>query len=405
MKTKITVIILILSLTLSFVLSGCTDDVKNLSDKVEPDTYVLYDDIFKAEDYTDFATKLFAECLEGENSTLVSPLSVALALAMVAEGANNETLEEIKSTLGMDVEDLRKLALSYLNSDEQLSMANSLWINNIDSFEVDKSFLQENSAYHNADVFEIPFSTKAVKEINSWVSDKTEGMIDSIINELEPEAVMCLVNALLFDSKWEEVYDEHQVDDGVFVTEKGETLPVKYMCSSESSYIKDENGAGFVKYYEGRKYAFVALLPDEGISVEEYVSTLDGEKLEELLENAEESEVYAKIPKFEYETDLNLKSVLKDMGMEKAFDEEKADFSGLGQIQDGNIWIGDVLHSTKITVAEQGTKAGASTAVVMRAAGVPQNPKEVTLDRPFVYMIVDMENNIPIFMGTLMSVE
>ena len=280
MKTKITVIILILSLTLSFVLSGCIDDVKNLSDKVEPDTYVLYDDIFKAEDYTDFATKLFAECLEGENSTLVSPLSVALALAMVAEGANNETLEEIKSTLGMDVEDLRKLALSYLNSDEQLSMANSLWINNIDSFEVDKSFLQENSAYHNADVFEMPFSAKAVKEINSWVSDKTEGMIDSIINELEPEAVMCLVNALLFDSKWEEVYDEHQVDDGVFVTEKGENLPVKYMCSSESSYIKDENGAGFVKYYEGRKYAFVALLPDEGISVEEYVSTLDGEKLE-----------------------------------------------------------------------------------------------------------------------------
>lgn len=405
MKTKITVIILILSLTLSFVLSGCTDDVKNLSDKVEPDTYVLYDDIFMADDYADFAVKLFDECFKGEENTLVSPLSIALALAMVAEGANNETLEEIKSTLGMDVEDLRKLALSYLNSDEQLSMANSLWINNIDSFEVDKSFLQENSAYHNADVFEMPFSTKAVKEINSWVSDKTEGMIDSIINELEPEAVMCLVNALLFDSKWEEVYDEHQMDDGVFVTEKGETLPVKYMCSSENLYIKDEKATGFLKYYEGRKYAFVALLPDEGISVEEYVSTLNGEKLEELLENAEESEVHAKIPKFEYEMDLNLKSALKDMGMEKAFDEEKADFSGLGQIQGGNIWIGDVLHSTKITVAEQGTKAGASTAVVMHAAGVPQNPKEVTLDRPFVYMIVDRENNIPIFMGTLMSVE
>ncbi|MBR3988609.1 MAG: serpin family protein [Clostridia bacterium] len=406
MKTKITAIILILSLTISFLLSGCSEDVvKNLSDDIEPDTYILYDDIFEHEDYSDFALKLFEKCFDGEDNTLVSPLSIALAFAMVAEGADDETLAEIEDVLGMNIEELRVFAQGFLKENKQLSTSNSVWINNVDGFNVNKDFLKNNSAYHNAEVFEGKFNDKIVDEINKWVRKNTDGMIEKIVDSLDERAVMCLVNALLFDAKWEDVYDEHQVSDGVFVTEKAEIEPVKYMHSSENLYIKDEKATGFVKYYEGREYAFVALLPDVGVSVEEYVSTLDGERLEELLENAEETEVRTKIPKFEYETDLNLKSVLKDMGMEKAFDEEKADFSKLGQIQDGNIWIGDVLHSTKITVAEQGTKAGAATAVIMYGNGaLPSEPKEVYLERPFVYMIVDMENHLPVFMGTVMSI-
>lgn len=406
MKIKITAIILVLALTLSLTLSGCSEGgVKNLSDDVEPNTYILYDDIFKHEDYSDFASKLFEKCFDGEDNTLVSPLSVALAFAMVAEGADNETLAEIEDVLGMDIEELRAFAVSFLKENKQFRTSSSVWINNVDGFNVNKDFLYNNSAYHNAEAFEGEFNDKTVQEINNWVRKNTDGMIEKIIDNLDERAVMCLINALLFDAKWEDVYDEHQVSDGIFVTEKAEIEPVKYMHSSENLYIKDEKATGFVKYYEGRDYAFVALLPDIGVSVAEYVSTLDGEKLEELLENAEETEVRTKTPKFEYETNLNLKSVLKDMGMVKAFDEEKADFSGLGQIQGGNIWIGDVLHSTKITVAEQGTKAGAATAEILYGAGAISDPKEVYLERPFVYMIMDMENNIPVFIGTVMSVD
>lgn len=410
MKIKITSTFLALTLVFSLVLSGCTgSDVRELSeydkDEMLNEIYGVY---ATPEDYFDFAVRLFDKCFKGEENTLISPLSVALAFAMVAEGADAETLEELEAVLGMSVDDMRDLSEYIIRKtldNNQLSTANSLWINDVDDFTVNEEFLERNSEHYCADIFEAKFGNKTIDEINNWVRKNTDGMIEKIVDSLDERAVMCLVNALLFDAKWEDVYDEHQVSDGVFVTEKAEIEPVKYMHSSENLYIKDEKATGFVKYYEGREYAFVALLPDVGVSVEEYVSTLDGERLEELLENAEETEVRTKIPKFEYETDLNLKSVLKDMGMEKAFDEEKADFSKLGQIQDGNIWIGDVLHSTKITVAEQGTKAGAATAVIMYGNGaLPSEPKEVYLERPFVYIIVDTSADLPVFIGTVMSI-
>ena len=408
MKTKITAILLILALMLSLTLSGCSEGVvRNLSDDIEPETYILYDDVYEPESYSDFASNLFEKCFDGEVNTLVSPLSVALAFAMVAEGADNETLAEIEDVLGMNIEELRVFAQGFLKENKQLNTSNSVWINSLDGFNVNKDFLENNSAYHNADVFEGKFNDKTLREINNWVNDKTEGMIDKIVDNLDERSVMCLINALLFDVKWEEEYKEHQINDGVFTRESGEVDPVKYLDGSENIFIKDDNAKGFVKYYEGRDYAFVALLPDAGVSVKDYIKTLDGKKIDELLKNAEETKVITRLPKFEYETKLNLNSVLKDMGMEKAFDKEKADFSRLGQILGGNIWVGDVMHSTKITVAEQGTKAGAATAVIKYGAGASpaqEEPKEVYLERPFVYMIIDMENNLPIFMGTVMSV-
>ena len=119
MKTKITAIILIIVLTLSLALSGCSEDVvRNLSDDIEPDTYILYDDIFKPEDYSGFASKLFEKCFDGEGNTLVSPLSIALAFAMVAEGADAETLAEIEDVLGMNIEELRVFAQGFLKENK-----------------------------------------------------------------------------------------------------------------------------------------------------------------------------------------------------------------------------------------------------------------------------------------------
>lgn len=412
MKTKITAIILIIVLTLSLALSGCSEDaVRNLSDDYSSLSIIETSNISQSsKDYTEFASKLFEKCFDGEGNTLVSPLSIALAFAMVAEGADTETLAEIESVFGMDINEIRQFAYSYMYPkavNNQLTASNSLWVNAAESFKVKDDFLQINADYHKADVFMTKFSRKTVEEINNWVKKNTEGMIDKIVDNLDKRSVMCLVNALLFDAKWEEEYKEHQVNDGVFTTEKGEINPVKYLDGPENLYIKDENAKGFVKYYDGRDYAFVALLPDADVSVQDYVKTLNGKKFDELLKNVEETKVITRIPKFEYETKLNLNSVLKDMGMEKAFDKEKADFSRLGQILGGNIWVGDVMHSTKITVAEQGTKAGAATAVIKYGAGaspVQEEPKEVYLERPFVYMIIDMENNLPVFMGTVMSV-
>ena len=176
------------------------------------------------------------------------------------------------------------------------------------------------------------------------------------------------------------------------------------MYSGEGYYFQDEQAVGFMKYYQGKRCAFVALLPNEGVSVESYVNSLTGRHLHEMLSAPEETMVETAIPKFEVNCNLDLSEVLMEMGMTEAFDWTNADFSRLGTCQDGNIFISRVLHKTYIGVNELGTRAGAATVAEM-ATGAAMNPKTVLLDRPFVYMLIDCETNIPFFMGTMMHVD
>ena len=408
MKSRITAIILVLTLTLSLALSGCGEsNVRNLSDGYSRTSIIETSNISEStKDYTDFAARLLKGSFDGKENTLVSPLSVVLSLAMLSEGADGETLEEIEKLFGMSAEEIRAFAYSYMYpkaEDDKLSTANSLWINKAKNVKVNDDFLQNNAEFHKAEIFEAEFNGKTIEEINDWVRENTDGMIDEIIDQLNDRAVMCLVNALAFDAKWENVYNDYQVEKGDFVAENGTVQKAEYLHGTEYSYLEDENSTGFVKYYEGREYAFVALLPKEGMTMEDFVKTLSGDKIKALLSNVEEITVHTKMPKFEYETDLSLKDALKNMSMEKAFDMENADFSKLGEVSDGNIYIGDVLHSTKISVTENGTKAGAATAEIVHGTGAITEYKEVNLDRPFVYMIVDAENNLPVFVGNVMS--
>ena len=212
---------------------------------------------------------------------------------------------------------------------------------------------------------------------------------------------MCLVNALAFEAEWQETYYEHQVRDGEFTCEDGTAQNVKLMYSEENAYLEDDNAVGFVKYYADRKYAFAALLPEEGTSLSEYVDSLDGEKLHTILTNVSDRPVRAAIPKFESEYSVEMSEALMAMGMTDAFDAERADFSAMGYSENGNLYISHVLHKTFIAVDELGTKAGAATLVMMAegCAMIEQEPVQIYLNRPFVYMIVDCENNIPVFIG------
>ena len=140
----------------------------------------------------------------------------------------------------------------------------------------------------------------------------------------------------------------------------------------------------------------------------EYVSSLTGEHLRKILASPEGLPVFASMPKFESEYDVEMSDILEEMGMPNAFDAQLAEFPHIGTVSDGlNIVISRVIHKTFISVSETGTRAGAATAVEMRAEGAMEIAefKEVTLDRPFVYMLIDCENNIPLFIGSTMTVE
>lgn len=361
----------------------------------------------------DFGVRLFKTSMEEGKNTLISPLSVLYALAMTTNGADGETLAQMEKVLGMDVENLNSYMLAYLDllpetKDYKMSLANSIWFKDDPNFSVEQSFLQTNAVYYGAGAYKAAFDEGTRNDINNWVKEHTDGMIPEIIDEIPDEAIMYLVNALAFDAKWADEYEEHQIREGRFTMEDGIRQDVDMMHSEEHTYLEDDMATGFIKYYKDRKYAFVAMLPNEGISVSQYVDSLTGEHLRELLNNPQDLTVFASIPKFETEYDIEMSEVLQEMGMTDAFDWRVADFSRLGTYNvDGmNICISRVLHKTFISVSEQGTRAGAATAVEMVAEGAMEivEFKEVVLDRPFVYMLIDCETNLPFFIGTMMNV-
>ena len=361
----------------------------------------------------DFGVRLFKTSMEEGKNTLISPLSVLYALAMTANGADGETLAQMEQVLGMDVDNLNSYMLAYLDllpesKDYKMSLANSIWFKDDPNFLVEQSFLQTNADYYGAGAYKAAFDEGTRNDINNWVKEHTDGMIPEIIDEIPDEAIMYLVNALSFDAKWADEYEEHQIREGRFTMEDGTRQDVDMMHSQEDTYLEDDMATGFIKYYKDRKYAFVAMLPNEGVSVSQYVDSLTGEHLRELLNNPQDVTVFASIPKFETEYDIEMSEVLQEMGMTDAFDWQVADFSRLGTYNvDGmNICINRVLHKTFVSVTEQGTRAGAATAVEMVAEGAAEiiEYKEVVLDRPFVYMLIDCETNLPFFIGTMMNV-
>ena len=361
----------------------------------------------------DFGVRLFKTSIEEGENTLISPLSVLYALAMTANGADGETLAQMEQVLGMGVDNLNSYMLAYLDllpesKDYKMSLANSIWFKDDPNFAVEQSFLQTNADYYGAGAYKAAFDEGTRNDINNWVKEHTDGMIPEIIDEIPDEAIMYLVNALAFDAKWADEYEEHQIREGRFTMEDGIRQDVDMMHSEEHTYLEDDMATGFIKYYKDRKYAFVAMLPNEGVSVSQYVDSFTGEHLRELLNNPLDVTVFASIPKFETEYDIEMSEVLQEMGMTDAFDWRVADFSRLGTYNvDGmNICISRVLHKTFISVSEQGTRAGAATAVEMVAEGAMEivEFKEVVLDRPFVYMLIDCETNLPFFIGTMMNV-
>ena len=361
----------------------------------------------------DFGVRLFQTSMEEGKNTLISPLSVLYALAMTTNGAEGETLAQMEQVLGMDVDNLNSYMLAYLDllpesKDYKMSLANSIWFKDDPNFLVEQSFLQTNADYYGAGAYKAAFDEGTRNDINNWVKEHTDGMIPEIIDEIPDEAIMYLVNALAFDAKWADEYEEHQIREGRFTMEDGTRQDVDMMHSEEYTYLEDDLATGFIKYYKDRRYAFVAMLPNEGVTVSQYVDSLTGEHLWELLNNPQDVTVFASIPKFETDYDIEMSEVLQEMGMTDAFDWRVADFSRLGTYNvDGmNICINRVLHKTFISVTEQGTRAGAATAVEMVAEGAAEiiEYKEVVLDRPFVYMLIDCETNLPFFIGTMMNV-
>ena len=364
--------------------------------------------------YADFALKLMNESrseFEGD-ALLVSPLSALIALAMTANGAEGETLAEMEAVLGggMSIENLNEQLFNYAASlkstdDAKFNLANAVWITNNPSFSINKNFVKVIENTFDADIVaaDLPNS---IKNINDWAKEETFGMIPSILNDgdLDTDTVMVLLNALALDALWAKQADsKYECFEGEFRGIDESIQKATYMHTECEGYVESKNSVGVVKSYKGGNYAFLAILP-EG-NVYEYAASLSGKDLLKLYDNRIKAggnvEVSAKIPHFSFDCKIEMKEVLKKMGLTKAFDSSAADLSGIGVDSRGNLYVSRVIQKTHIDLDNSGTRAAAVTAVTFKSEGCIMNAKyySVNFDRPFIYAIIDTENGLPIFIG------
>ena len=374
-----------------------------------------YKTVIEGSDYNKFVFEFAGKASDDKDeNVMVSPASLLFAMEMLGAGANGNTLTEMSNVLvpGASNEEALAFAADYyksLSSDESetIKVANGVLIREDIGGTYYEDYLEYIKENFDAEIRVEPFSEATVGEVNDWVNEHTDGMIPKIIEDLQPETAMILMDAIAFDAKWADKYEDYAIlEDSTFTNSKGETEDVTLLYSGEGIYFETDKATGFMKYYEGEDFAFVAVLPkDESITANEFLADFTSEDYKAFLESRTSDTVNAYIPEFSYDySNAAIANLLKEMGINDAFDPNKADFSNMST---DSQCISQIIQKTHIELTSEGTKAAAATVIMTEDACAPievDPPKTVCLDRPFAYMIVDTDTNTPVFVGSVNSV-
>lgn len=364
-----------------------------------------------------FSLDLYGQ-MQGESGNLAfSPYSVSSALAMTYAGARGQTEQEMAHVLhlpfGQDGTHAASAALrrSLLEMvavpGGTLSVANRLWGQDEKRFL--EPFLHLTHDAYGAELAQLDFINKtedARRRINEWTLEQTRSMIPDL---LQPGVItdltrLVLTNAIYFKARWQEPFEGNATHDESFYPAPAETLKVPMMRRMGRYPYSQMNGAKLlVMHYTGKRSAMVIVLPESIDGLAGVEADLLSGKLDSSIEAARDADVYVSIPRFRVTSTFSLKGTLSSLGMASAFDQDKADFSGM----DGNrdLFISEVVHKTVVDVAEKGTEAAAATAVVMTRGehAVPEHPVLFTANHPFLFLIRDMETGCVLFIGRVIN--
>ncbi len=370
---------------------------------------------------TAFALDLYHELSGKYDNLFYSPYSISLALAMTYGGARSDTELEMAETLhfnltqahlhpafnALDLElESRGEPIEMPDGEQEgfkINIANSIW------GQVDYTFLEEyldllalNYGAGMRLVDYVAAAEQARQEINAWVSDETEGRIEDLIPEgaVDQMTRLVLANAIYFNAAWMHPFNEEATQDGAFYLLDGGRVTVPMMHQSESMrYAKGDGYQIVERAYVGGQMAMDIILPDQG-EFEAIERAMDSEWLDAALAALDGRQVSLSMPRFEFESQIGLSQVLIAMGMPTAFGSG-ADFSAM----DGgrNLFISDVLHKAFVSVDEEGTEAAAATAVIMSLTAIMDPPIEVSVDRPFIFLIRDIQTGAVLFIGRVMN--
>ncbi len=349
---------------------------------------------------------------------LISPYSIELALNLLKEGANGNTLDELEAVIGnRPINDVR--------IKNRVSVANAAFVNTKYKKYILDDYYKSIKSKYNSEILYDEFRTPKV--INDWVSKNTYGMINKLLDKVDPNFALGLANALAIDVEWDVPFDCNGTRSQKFTKSDGKKMDVEMMHRTLKygtyKYLKDDLAEGVIipykaysedsgeeSYEDGRNLEFVGILPKEDVST--YINNLTEDVLSNLEKTSKETdsnfEINLSLPRFKYDYTLDdFKDVLMKLGINDAFDVERADFTKImplsTQSEVGNLYVGEAIHKTHIDLNEKGTKAAAVTYFGMYTSGMVMDVEsvDVVFDKPFMYMIRDAKTKELLFFGVV----
>jgi len=398
------------TLTLVGALFLMATSCKDEADSVQPNQLLKAIPATFADQTSEFAfdfLKKHNAAEKADKNYFVSPLSLHIALGMLANGADGKTKEELLKGLGVSSDLVttnriyKDLIDNLPNSDPKVTntIANSVWYRN--TFSVEKNFLDILTASFNAQTYAEDFSNSAtVGKINTWASDNTNGKIKKVIDQIEPTHVMFLMNALYFKGDWKIPFKTENTKDASFAGISG-TKTAKMMNMTEKvKYTNRPNYQAIELAYGNGNYVMTILLPNEKSNVSNVLNSLSVSEWKNFNTALSEQKVIVGLPKFTLEYETNLNSVLSNLGMPTMF----SDFADLSKISPpaGKLKVGFVKQNTFVAIDEKGTEAAAVTTIGIELTSAPIMP-EFICNRPFVFFISEKQSNTILFAGKIVT--
>ncbi len=358
----------------------------------------------------DFSFNIFSGLAEDNENIFISPYSIHTALAMAYRGAEAETAEEMAEVLGLNDMELKALMenslglkqyLEHFSEQNEVAIANALFLR--DDIPFRSSYQADAQEYFEGRIDSLPNTGEPV---NDWVFDNTQEKIDRIIDPgpIDPDVIAYLVNAIYFQGIWAEEFDQEQTEERPFHGTGGEVEVEMMENESDYRFAVSENLKSLTMEYQDGDYLMHAFMPTDERPLSELYRDLDKETFQSM-KPINQEEITLRFPKFTLEDELGLVETLQAMGMETAFDENRADFSEMVDLEELglNVFISDVLHASFIEVDEKGTEAAAATAVEIEMDIAPMPPSMVEFNRPFMFVIEEPETGTILFMGQLVD--
>lgn len=362
---------------------------------------------------TTFGFSIFRALCEKDphGNIFISPAGISMALAMTSNGAAGETLQEMLGTLRLQEMGLDEMNRAFANLKSilenpdpgvELVLANSIWARRDVDFNED--FLQRNRDHFTAEIGALDFDAPdAAPAINRWVEQQTRGKIDKIVDApIDPLTVLFLINALYFNGAWSDEFDPELTREMPFRLPGGteKNHPTMFREGRYAYFQGEGFEAVRIPYGENRRIVMTLFLPSPESSLMDFYRELTPGNWASWQLSFGEMPGEIGLPRFKFEYEVSLNELLRELGMERAFDPRRADFSGMHPAPP-EIYISGVKHKTYVDVSEKGTEAAAVTSVECVATSVQLDRFSMIVDRPFFFTINDEKTGTILFMGAV----